>query len=306
MKKSLTLLALSLATLLGASACANPADAGQPGASAAPKVEVSALEADPSIVSMVPEEMKKRGTITVGVNPDVPPIKFVDEDGKITGLAPQLVEAAAQVMGLKTEMQLTAFDALIPGLDSDRIDMVASIGDFKERQEKADFIDYLNASTGILASTGFKSDKVSSLMDLCGTRLGYVKGTQQQGLVKAASEECAAAGKPAMVDAGYKDAAASILAVKSGQADGTWIDSPAVLFNATQDPAAFKAIYTAPKPILYGMAFSKNDEQFQQAFKAALVKVVSTGEYEKLLSGYGLQDLALPELPINGGGPANG
>lgn len=143
-------------------------------------------------------------------------------------------------------------------------------------------------------------------MDLCGTRLGYVKGTQQQGLVKAASDECAAAGKPAMVDSGYKDAAASILAVKSGQADGAWIDSPAVLFNATQDPTAFKAIYTAPKPILYGMAFSKSDEQFQKAFKAALLKVVSSGEYDKLLSGYGLQDLALPELPINGGGPANG
>lgn len=306
MKKSLTLLALSMATLLGASACANPTDAGQPGASAAPKAEVSTQAVDPAIAAMVPEDIKNRGTITVGVNPDVPPIKYVDENGKITGLAPQLVDAAAQVMGLKADMQLTAFDALIPGLDSDRIDMVASIGDFKERQEKADFIDYLNASTGILASTGFKGEKVSSLLELCGTRLGYVKGTQQQGLVKSASEECTAAGKPAMVDAGYTDAAASILAVKSGQADGTWIDSPAVLFNATQDPTSFKAIYTAPKPILYGMAFSKKDEQFQKAFKAALAKVVASGEYDRILSGYGLKDLALPELPVNGGGPSNG
>lgn len=305
MKRFLTLAALSIATVLTASACDNPTETGASGSPAPSSVQALNYEADPTIVSMVPEDLKKRGVIIVGVNPDVPPVKFTGDNGEITGLAPQLVQAAGKIMGLKTEMQMTSFDALIPGLESNRIDMVASIGDFKERQAKADFIDYLHASTGILASTSYKGDNVT-LMDLCGERIGYAKGTQQQGLLKTASDSCTAAGKPAIAATGYASSAEAILAVKSGQADGTWLDSPSVLYNVNKQPADFKAIYTAPKPIVYGMGFSKDDKQFQEAFRAALLKVVEKGGYKSMLESYGLRDLAMPELPINSGGPQNG
>jgi polar amino acid transport system substrate-binding protein len=305
MKRILTLAALSIATVLTVSACANPTETGSSGSPAPSNVKALDYEADPAIVSMVPEDVKKRGVIVVGVNPDVPPVKFTDDNGDITGLAPQLVEAAGKIMGLKTEMQMTSFDALIPGLESNRIDMVASIGDFTERQATADFIDFLHASTGILASTSYKGDNVT-LMDLCGDRIGYAKGTQQQGLLKSASDGCTAADKPAIDAAGYSSSAEAILAVKSGQADGTWLDSPTVLYNVNKQPADFKAIYTAPKPIVYGMAFKKDDKQFQEAFRAALVKIVEKGGYDSMLESYGLSDLAMPELPMNSGGPQDG
>ena len=242
----------------------------------------------------------------VGVNPDVAPIKYVDENGKITGLAPQLVEAAAQVMGLKTDMQLTTFDALIPGLDSDRIDVIASIGDFKERQAQASFIDYLNAGTAILGAKGFEKDEVKDLLDLCGARLGYIKGSQQQGQLESAAAKCAAEGKPAMAETGYASSAAAILAVQSGQADGAYLDLPAVAYNVKQHPAVFKNLYTTPKPVVYGVVFSKKDPELQAAFKAALDKLVDNGEYKRLLEAYGVEDLALPELPIDSGGPIAG
>ncbi|WP_427019196.1 hypothetical protein ACQCSX_21885 (plasmid) [Pseudarthrobacter sp. P1] len=63
---------------------------------------------------------------------------------------------------------------------------------------------------------------------------------------------------------------------------------------------------TAEKPIRYGIAFNKNDTELQKAFRAALLKMVGSGDYAKLIDGYGLSELVLPEMPVDGGGPANG
>lgn len=305
MKKALSLTALTLASLLAMAGCANPVDDANGNASDAPAVQAPTYKADPDLVAMLPKELQNGGEIKVGVNPDVPPIKYTDSSGKMTGVAPQLVEAAASMLGITAKMELTTFDALIPGLESGRIDVVASIGDFKERQVQADFIDYLNAGTSILAAKSYKVDD-ATLMDLCGTRIGYIKGTQQQGLVEAASKECGASNKEPIEGTSYADAGTSILAVKSGQADGTWIDSPAVLYNVTNQPETFKSIYTAKKPIMYGIGFSKEDTDLQKAIRAALLKMADSGDYQKLLEGYGLGELSLPTMPINGGGPANG
>ncbi|MDQ0093053.1 ABC transporter substrate-binding protein [Paeniglutamicibacter psychrophenolicus] len=304
MKRINLVLGLSVVAALSFTSCANPVE--EPaGAGSSAKVEAPRYEADPELVAMLPQNLQDGGTLSVGVNPDVPPMKFTDAEGNITGLAPQLVQAAADLLGLDTEMELTDFDALIPGLESGRIDVVASIGDFKERQEKATFIDILNASTSILAAKSYQSDSVE-LSDLCGERIGYVKGTQQQGLLEDVSKGCVEDGKPEVQSTSYSDGGTSILAVTSGQADGTWIDTPPVLYNVSQNPETFKKIYTSPKPILYGTVFNKKDVKLQEAFRAALFKIVEKGDYAKLLEGYGVSDLALPDFPINGGGPANG
>ncbi len=305
MKKFAYLTAISLASLMAVSGCANPVDEAGKNSSGDPTVATTNYPADPNIVSMLPKKLQSGGVLNVGVNPDVPPIKYTDAAGEMAGLAPQLVQAAASIMGLKTKMELTSFDAMIPGLESGRIDVVASIGDFKERQAHADFIDYLNASTSILAAKSYKIDS-ATLMDLCGTRIGYVTGTQQQGLLAQASKDCILGGKKEIQATGYADGGTSILAVKSGQADGAWIDTPPVLYNVAKQPDVFKSIYTAKKPIRYGIAFGKNETELQKAFRAALLKVVESGGYKKMLEGYGLSDLALPTMPINGGGPANG
>ena len=304
MKRTKLVLGLSIIAALSLTGCANPVSEADSATSAA-KVEGPRYPADPELVAMLPEILQKGGTLAVGVNPDVPPMKFTDETGNITGLAPQLVQAAADLLGLKTEMELTNFDALIPGLESGRIDVVASIGDFKERQAKATFIDILNASTSILAAKDYNSDAVE-LADLCGERIGYVKGTQQQGLLEEVSLDCVADGKPAVQSTSYSDGGTSILAVTSGQADGTWIDTPPVLYNVLQNPETFKKIYTSPNPILYGMVFNKKEVKLQEAVRAALLKIAEKGDYAKLLEGYGVSDLARPDFPINGGGPANG
>lgn len=302
MKKQISMLGLSVAALMLMTACSNPVEAK---GGTEPVVAPQEYKTDPAIVAMVPAEVKAKGVLTVGVNADVPPIKFVNDDGEVTGLAPQLVDAAAQVMGLKTEMQLTSFDSLIPGLESNRFDLIASISDFQERQTKTDFIDYLYAGNAILASADFEKDSATPA-ELCGTSIAYIKGTQQQGLLESAAAACTEAGQPTITASGYQDASACILAIKSGQENAAWLDSPTVLYNASNDPELFKSIYNSANPGLYGIAVNKENTGLRDALAAALKSLVADGSYQTMVEAYGLQDSALPELPFNQGGPIAG
>lgn len=280
-------------------ACANPDDGadGETGAEASNIVDGVAV--DPAIAATVPAEIAGRKSFTAAVNPSSPPIKFIDGAGEITGFTPQLVTAAAKMMGVDVVMQQTSFDALIPGLESRRFDIVLSINDLAERREKTDFIDYLKTGTAILGAAGLAQDSVTP-DSLCGLSVGYVRGNVQQNLVENATAACAAAGAPAVTGSGFQDINAAILAVQSGQVDTAWGDAPSISYNAENNPDIYKVLYreiSGP----YGVGVNKEQTELRDALHAALRKCVQDGIYAKLLDDYGLNDYAMPELPLNAG-----
>ena len=288
---------IALVAITGMSACSNPTDnAGGAPATASGDV-VSSVKEDKTIAAMLPADVKSKGTITASINADVAPIKFVDDSGEVVGLNPELLRAAAKVLGTDVEFTQGTFDAQVPGLESSRYDMIASIGDYVERQEKIDFIDYLQNGTAILMAKTYEKDEVAP-DQLCGLNIGYTRGTVQQGYLETAAAACATAGQPALNVNGYQDAGAGILSVKSGQADGFWGDSPQMAYNVKNDPDLFKVVYNEQKGVL-GIGIRKDNPELRDAVRAALVKLESDGTYDKLLAEYGLEDSGLPDLPVN-------
>lgn len=307
MKRRIGLLGVATAVIVGISGCANPEDDGvAQGSTASPvDVEQRTFEPVPEIEEMVPQEYQERGSFTVSINPDVPPIKYTNNEGVMSGLNPDILRAAGEIMDLEIEIERGSFDSMIPGLESDRFDVIGSIGDYVERQENIDFINYLYAGTGIIAGVDFEMDEALP-EELCGASIGYVIGTQQQGLVPAASEECEARGEDPISGTSYRDAAASILAVRSGQEDGAWIDTPAALYNASQEPDVFKVIYTVDDPGVYGIGVSKDNTEFREALHAAIRELESSGAYSEFVAEYGLERLELEEIPLNQGQSIDG
>lgn len=302
MKTKIGYLGLAALFVVGMSGCANPDEGGvAQGAEASPiDVEERTFEPVPELVEMVPEEYRQKGSFTVSINPDVPPIKYVDNEGVISGLNPDLLRSAGQLMDLEAEFEKGSFDSMIPGLQSDRFDVIGSIGDFSERQETIDFIDYSYAGTGIIAGVAFEKDEALP-EELCGTSIGFVTGTQQQGLLAAASKDCQTKGESTITATNYPDAAAAVLSVKSGQEDAAWIDTPAVLYNAAQEPDVFKVLYTVPDPGFYGIGVAKDNQEFRDALQAALRELESSGAYDEYLSDYGLEQLKVEGFPLNQG-----
>ncbi|MGW3974337.1 transporter substrate-binding domain-containing protein [Streptomyces ardesiacus] len=279
--------------------CANPADGAEGDVGQDTQALVETVARDPEIAAMVPQDIAKRGSITAAVNPSSPPIKFVDDDGRITGFTPQLVTAAGKMMGLDVVMQQTSFDALIPGLEARRFDVILSINDLAGRREKTDFIDYLRTGTAILGAASLSQDKITP-GELCGLSVGYVRGNVQQDLVRAASEKCAEDGAEPVTGTAFQDINAAILAVQSGQIDTAWGDAPSISYNAEKNPTRYKELYreiSGP----YGVGVNKQDAALRDALRAALRKCVEDGVYQDLLDDYGLADYALSDMPLNEG-----
>lgn len=292
-------LAASVACSFLLSACANPDDGAEAGVGARSQNILNDVARAPDIAALVPPEIARRGSFTAAVNPSSPPIKFIDDGGKITGFTPQLITAAGKLMGVDVVLQQTSFDALIPGLEAGRFDIILSINDLAERRERTDFIDYLKTGTAILGPASSSRDKVTPSA-LCGLSVGYVRGNVQQDLVEQAASECAAAGKKPVNGSGFQDINAAILAVQSGQVDAAWGDAPSISYNAKTNPELYQVLYreiSGP----YGVGVNKEDTALRKALHAALRKTVKDGVYHKLLDDYGLNDYALPSMPLNQG-----
>jgi len=286
----------SLTAVLGLTACSNPTEGGGQQQATSGDI-VSSVQTDAAIAAMLPPQIAAKGGITASINADVAPLKFVDPSGKVSGLNPELLRAAARVLGTKIDFVQGSFEAQVPGLQSSRYDLIASIGDLVERQKDIDFIDYLQAGTAILTSKTFGQDKVTP-DQLCGFSIGYGRGSVQQGYLEKAASACAAAGKPNLRVNGYQDSGAGILSVKSGQADGYWGDTAQMAYNVKNDPALFKIVYQAPVGV-YGIGIRKDNAPLRDALRAALAKLVNAGTYDKLLAQWGLSDSSVPGLPLN-------
>lgn len=284
--------------LAGLSACANPTADGS---------DVTANEVGPAVENttheeisgMVPEDLRQAGTFSVAINPDIAPVKFLDDQGEVAGLNPELLEAAGQLMDLEVEFQKASFDALVPGLESQRFDVIASIGDFKERQEKIDFIDYLTTGSALIVATDFEGDEVAE-EDLCGMNLSFVRGTYQQGQIEGISEECTSAGEDGVEATGYGDANAALLSVNSGQAEGFWGDLQQLAYNEKTSPEKYKVVAEESSGP-YGIGINKDDPEFRDALQAALLELVANGTYDQTLEKWGQEDYGMPEMPLNTG-----
>lgn len=278
--------------------CANPTDpmTGDPSRFPAQPV----VERDEALAATVPASTREAGRIVVAMNSGIPPIKFRDSNGEVAGFNPQLIQAAAALLGLEVEYVEVPFDALIPGLESRRFDVFASAGDFVERRERTDFIDYLNYGAALMAQTSFEKDALTEA-ELCGHSVAFTRGAAQQSLVEAADANCIAQGAPAITQVPLKDANAVVLAVQSGQAELAWGDSPALMYRQKLEPDAYKIVHNELKGP-YGIGILRENGELRDALQAALQELARRGIYQQLITDWKL-DVAdgLPGFPLNTG-----
>jgi len=131
-----------------------------------------------SIAAQVPGPIKSKGTLTVASEAEYAPNEFIAPDGHtVIGMDPDLVKALGAVMGLKTTVVNSTFEAIIPGLAAGRYDVGASsFTDTKEREKTVDFVTYLSVGQAFLTKAN-GGPKPNTLADLCGHKVSVEKGT---------------------------------------------------------------------------------------------------------------------------------
>ena len=66
----------------------------------------------------------KDGTLVMSTNPTLPPLQYVDSEGKLKGMRIILGKEVAKRLCLKPEYIRIEFSAMIPGLEAGRWDMI--------------------------------------------------------------------------------------------------------------------------------------------------------------------------------------
>jgi polar amino acid transport system substrate-binding protein len=263
------------------------------GAAGAPK-------SDPAVAALVPAKVKSKGTLTVAADASYAPNEFFAPGGKtIQGTDVDLAQALLGAAGLKANVVNATFDAIIPGLASQKYDLgMSSFTDNKEREKTVDFVTYLTAGTAFYVK-GQGGPTINGLADLCGHKVAAEKGTTQATDAAAQSKKCKAAGKPDVGVQVFPDQNGANLALSSGRANVGMADSPVADYAVKKSGGQFKIVGPTYGSAPYGIAVPKGSG-LTKALKAGLESLIAGGQYKAILKKWGVESGAITKPAING------
>jgi polar amino acid transport system substrate-binding protein len=249
---------------------------------------------------LLPKDLQDQDSLTIASNVEYPPFEFFDTDNKtVLGIDREIADGLEKQLGIDIEFQNIAFDAIIPGLASNRYQMAMSaMTDNLERQKEVDFVDYFAAGAGVLAHAK-DAEKYAGIADMCGTTVGIVKGTTEVPQAEEQSATCKADGQQPITSVIFPGQNQAVLALQNNRVDAVLMDSAPGGYVASQTTGLAMGQPYESQP--FGIVFAKGTDELQHAVQKALEALRDSGDYEKALANYGLEKSALTEFPINGG-----
>ncbi|MFI9380418.1 ABC transporter substrate-binding protein [Kutzneria sp. NPDC052558] len=286
---------LVMATLTACGAAAGEQSQQQPRVAAA-KVDRIAAE--------VPAAIRDRGTLevisSVGT---LPPLNFYDTDNKTPiGVEQDIAGLVADVLGLKTHVNVASWENVFVGLDSGKYDAgFTNITVTEERKEKYDFATYRLDNVSFEARKG-SNWKVTGPADVAGKTIAVSSGTNQEKLLLDWNSQNVARGlKP--VDIKYfQNSTDYYLALQSGRLDAYLGPNPTTAYHAkTSGQTEIVGTVSGAGPTLQGKiaATTKKGNGLVRALNDALNQVISDGSYQKVLDRWGLGNEAVAHSEIN-------
>ncbi len=156
------LLIIALVSGCGSQGDSGAASAGEPEAAESISAEAGGDELDSVLAA---------GKIVVGVEGTYPPFTYHDGDGELVGFDVEVAERIAEKLGVEVEFVEAAWDSLLIGIDSGRLDLVVNaVSITEDRAEKYDFTApyYYEARRVIVRA---EDDSIQSAEDLNGKKV---------------------------------------------------------------------------------------------------------------------------------------
>jgi polar amino acid transport system substrate-binding protein len=189
-----------------------------------PVLALPTQQTDSTSSISVLQRIRNRGNVLVaGVKYDFPPFGFEDDEGNLTGFDIELINAIAEVWGVKVEfVRLTSADR-IPLLATGEVDIVvASLTQTRAREAAIDFSQtYFLDGQGLLVrqAAGF-----NELNDLQGKRIAAIQGTTSIQQIKAYAQNNAVE----IEIVSFQDYLSALEALKAGYVEALTTDISAL------------------------------------------------------------------------------
>jgi polar amino acid transport system substrate-binding protein len=278
------LLALSAAVM--ATMCAGALFAVSAGAS---KIPVAPKNA--KLAAEVPKSLRSK-TLVVASDASYSPDEFI-QNGKVAGWDVDLINAIAQVLGLKISVQNATFATIIPGILSGKFQIgMSSFTDEKSREKQVSFVDYFEAGEAFYVAHSSKL-VVNGLHGLCGHSVSVETGTTEITDAQNQAKKCKVTVDP------FSTQTEANVAVSSGRAQIGFADSQVAAYIVAQSHGVFKLSGKAIELAPYGIALPKNTGLVTPVL-GAVNELISDGIYLKILEKWGVAPGAVKKAVVNG------
>ena len=211
----------------------------------------------------------------VGTEPTFAPFEFQKEGSKdYDGFDMDLARAIGKQMGAKVEIVNMGFDALIPALNANNIDLIAAGMSITDERKKAITFSDPYYTSGLIIMVNKDNKEVKSEKDLEGKRIAVQIGTT--------GEKKARSIKGAKVTA-FNTNTEAAMELKNKGVDAVINDSPVVGYYLAQ--GGNKTAMTVGEVMeaeQYGLAVKKGNDKLAADVNKALAELKKNGEYDKI------------------------
>lgn len=219
-------------------------------------------------------------TLTVAMELAYPPFETRDEAGDAYGISPAFMQEFADAYGYDLVIENTAFDGLIPALQTDKADAVmSSITITDEREAEVDFTDpYAVAQLAILANA---QSGIGSIDDLNQPDKTVAVKTGSTGDVYATKNLTNAQ------IVRLADESACVTEVVQGRADGFLYDQLTIYRNNQANPDTTEAVFIPfQDPEYWGIAVADGNDELRAQFNEFIAQCKQDGTFEELTQEY--------------------
>ncbi len=286
MKKIALALALSLSVSLAQAAEAIPVQ-----------------KVDQALHDRLPPDIHKAGRMISVNNGSFPPYEIVEGPSSMSGASADLTEALAQLLGIKIEhATVSGLSGVLAGIKSGRYQLaIGPIGDYPERQQKNDFIDFVQEFVVFAVQKG-NPLQINDLESTCGKRIAVMAGGSAEQVIRRQSDVCTGAGKPAVVIQSFADQPSSILAVRSKRSDAFFSSQAPLVWFVDQANGQLELTGQGKKngfgDIFQGTVVPK-DAALGKVVLAGYQKLFANGTYAAIMKKWKLEGNALTAPGIN-------
>lgn len=220
------------------------------------------------------EQIKEEGELVVGMSADYKPFEYHDEDDKIVGFDVDVARAIADELGVELKLKDTAFDGIIPGLKSEKYDMIMSAMTITEKRKKA--VDFTNSyfDAGQVIAVNKDNNQIKGPEDLEGKVVGVQLGTTGDLKVSEDIEGIKEVKR-------YKKIPQAYIDLQNERLDAVVNDYPVTARYIQKNPEV-KIVgepFTSEK---YGIAVRKGDDELLTKVNEALKEVKEDGTYDEV------------------------
>lgn len=225
------------------------------------------------------------GTLTMATNATLPPMQYVDSEGKVTGMRVEMGKEIAKRLCLTPKFVNIDFDAQIPGVQSRRWDMIDT-GMFytPTRAETIALVPYEVQAVSVSVPSG-NPQKIHSADDLAGKTISVEAPGYEFDTLTALSKTFTDQGKAPVKLQTFQTTADAYQALSAGQVNGTAIVDSVTSYY--QKDGRFQTAVGGLNRAPLALGFGKNSKAAAKVAEA-LSAMRTDGYLPKLFARYGV------------------